>query len=316
MRLVVCTFSVIMMVFGGAVAYGQDYPTKPIQIFTIGAGGNSDFAARLVGRGLSDRLGQPVVIQNRGGVLPMETVAKAPADGYTLLVHGSAIWLTPFFQKNVTYDPVRDFSPISLTGTSPNILTVHPSMPVKSVRDLIDLAKASPGKLSYPITGYGGSAHLAAELFIALTGIDLKRVAYKGSAQSLADLFRGELHVSFSALTIMPHIKSGKRRALAVTSARPSPLVPELPTIAASGVPGYESVSTIGVFAPTKTPVSIINRLNREIVQVLNNADVKQKFFETGVETVGSSPEELAALVKSDIAKFAKIFKEAGLKPE
>lgn len=303
-----------VIVAATSVAYGQAYPSKPVRIITGGVGGAADFAARLIARGLSSTPGWTVVVDNRGGIIPMETVAKSPPDGYVLLLHGSTIWLTPILQDNVSYDPVADLSPITLTNMSPNILVIHPSLPVKSVKDLIALAKAKPGKLNYASAGTGGSSHLAAALFNAMAGVDIVRIIYKGSTAALTDLISGEVQLTFNALAAtVPHVKAGKLRALAVTSARRSSLLPDLPTIAEM-VPGYEASSILGVLAPAKTPARIITQLNQEVVRVLNSAEVKQRFLRTGVETVGNSPEQFVAVIKAEMAKYGKIFKGAGVK--
>ena len=301
---------------GTAAVSAQEYPTKPIRIVTGGIGGAADFAARLIAQGLSGSFSHPAVVENRGGIIPMESVAKAPPDGHTLLLHGSTIWLAPLLQARVPYDPQKDFSPISLTSTSPNILVVHPSLPVKNVRQLIALAKAKPGMLNYASAGLGGSSHLAAALFNAMADVNIVGIMYKGSSAALTDLISGEVQLTFNALPpTIPHIKTGRLKGLAVTSAQPSALLPDFPTIAASGVPGYEAVSIIGILAPAKTPAAIVNLLNQNIVRTLKRTDVKEKFFNTGVQTVGSSPEQFALGIKYEMAKWAKVFKAAGIRP-
>ena len=315
-------YAIIYLAAGvsGAVAhlsFAQSYPAKPIRIVAPGAGGSGDFAARLIAQGLAGSLGQQVVVDNRGGVIPAETVAKAPADGYTLLLHGSSIWLTPLLQKNVSYDPLKDFAPITLTNRSPNILVVHPAVPASTVKELIALAKARPGKLNYSSGSTGGSSFLAPELFKAMAGVNIVRIAYKSDTQEITDLISGEVQLTFGAIAaLVPHIRSGRLKALAVTSAEPSTLLPDLPTIAATGLPGYEAVSILGVWAPADTPAGIINLLNRKIVAVFDQADVKEKFISTGVETVGSSPGEFSARIRSEMVKWAKVFRDAGIRAE
>ncbi len=310
-------FSVGLMVLGGGLASGQTYPNKPIRIVTIEPGGGGDLAARLIAQGLSGSLGQQVLVDNRGGgVIAIEIVAKAPPDGYTLLLYGGTLWIGPLLQ-NVSWDPVRDFSPITLAVTFPNIVAVHPSLPVKSVRELIALAQARPGELNYSSGSIGASTHLAAELFKSMAGVNIVRVPYKGGGPATIALVTGEVHLMFATVGLVtPHVKSGRLRALAVTTAQPSALAPGLPTVAASGVPGYESRSILGIFARARTPEVIINRLNQEIVRVLNRAEVKQRLFGSGVETVGSSPEESAATMKAETAKWGKVIKEAGIRVE
>ena len=280
-----------------------------------GVGGGGDFGSRLIAQGLTASLGQPVVVENRGGsaVVPAQIVAQAPPDGYTLLSYASTIWLLPYLQS-VPYDPVKDFSPITLAVSSPNILVVHPSLAVRSVKELIALAKARPGALSYASTAAGGPPHLAAELFKSMAGVDIVRVPYKGAGLALTELMAGQVQLYFLIPTAaMPHVKSGKLRALAVTSARPSALAPGLPTMAAT-LPGYEMVTNLGIFAPAKTPETIIMKLNQEIVRVLNQPDVKEKFFNAGTDTVASSPEAFAAAMKVEMAAIAKLIKTAGIR--
>jgi tripartite-type tricarboxylate transporter receptor subunit TctC len=216
--------------------------------------------------------------------------------------------------ENVPYDPVKDFAPITLAIKTPTILVVHPSVPVKSVNDLIALAKAKPGLLNYGSAAIGSSSYLAAELFKTMAGVNIVFISYKATAAVMTDLIGGQLHMAFAtAGSAMPHVKSGRLRAVAVTSAQPTALAPGLPAIAASGLPGYEVVSSQAVFAPAGTPASIINRLNSEIVRVLNGADIKEKFFNLGVETVGDSPQECAAAIKAEMAKMGKLIKKTGI---
>ena len=299
---------------GVGVSSGQDYPTKPIRIVTA-TGGGQDFVARLLAQRLSSDLGQSLIVENRRSNLVGDYVAKAPPDGYTLLVIGSAFMTGPLLEKT-GYDPVRDFAPISLTSSSPNILVVHPSLPTKSVKELVALAKARPGDLNYGSGPIGSSPYLAAELFKALAGVNIVGVSYKGSAAAANDLVGGELQLMIAPVGSMaPYIKSGRMRALAVTSAQPSALVPDLPTVAAS-VPGYESSTIVGMLAPAKTPAAIINRLNQATVRLLNMPDVRQMSLDAGVEVVGSSPEQFGATMKSEIAKWGKVIKDAGIKVE
>ena len=315
-RFVVSIFSVTMMLLSAGVAYGQDYPNKLIRIITSPAGGDNDFIARIIGQSISSPLGQPVVIENRPTPLAVESVAKALPDGYTLLLAGGQLTITPLLRKT-SYDAVRDFAPITLPGSSPLILVVHPSLPVKSVRELIALAKARPGELNYGSTGIGGLLHLAGELFKAMAGINIVRINYKGSAEAVNNLLSGELHLILQPpFAVAPHVTSRKLRALAVTSGQPSVLAPGLPTVAASGLPGYEAIAPVGLYAPAKTPAAIVNRLNREIVLILNKSDVKEKLFNVGVEVVGSTPEELATRMKSDIAKWGKLIRDAGIRTD
>ena len=302
----------VMILAAGAVS-AQDYPSKPIRIITSGVGGNSDFDTRQIAQGISGPLGQPVIVDNRTTFLAAEAVSKAPPDGYTLHVAGGTLWIAPLLQK--TPYEVSDFSPISLIETQANIVIVHPSLPVKSIKELIALAKARPGELNYGSGATGGSTHLGVELFKSMAGVNVVRVAYKGSGPVIPALIGGEVQLTIQDVgSVVPHMKSGKVRALAVTSAEPSALVPGMPTVAASGLPGFEAIGLSGIFAPTKTPAAIINRLNQEIVRFLNRADVRERFLGFGEEVVASSPEQFAATIKSDVAKWSKLIKDAGIK--
>lgn len=302
-----------LMAAGAAV--GQTFPERPIRVVTSGSGGGLDLAARLIGPSLSANLGQPVVVDNRAsGMIPGEIVSKAQPDGHTLLFFGSTFWIGPLLQK-APYDPVRDFAPISLTNRAPNVLSVHPSVAATSVRDLVALARARPGDLNFGTSGTGAPNHLAAELFKSMAGINIVRVSYKASGAAVNGLISGEIQIMFvPAATVAPHLKTGRLRALAVTSAEPSQLAPNLPTIAASGLPGYESVSIYALFAPAKTPAAIIGRLNREVVRALNQPDVRQKLFVSGLESVGGTPAELAATLKSEMSRMGKLIRAAGLR--
>ena len=316
-RFVAGILSVGLMVSGADVVSAQSFPNKPVRFVTSEPGSANDITARLISQGISGPLGQPVIIDNRGGAVTSGTiVSQAPPDGYTLLIQSSALWSGPLLQTTA-YDPVRNFSPITLATRSPGVLVVHPSVAANSVKELIALARAKPGVLNYGSGLTGASNHLAAELFKTMAGVNIMRISYKGGGLIINGLLRGEVQLSFpTAAAVASHVKSGRLRALAVTSAEPSALVPGLPTVAASGLPGYESEVTSGVFAPAKTPEAIVKRLNQEIVRLLNQPDIKQKFFDSGVEIVGSSPEQLAAKIKSDIARLGKVIKDAGIRAE
>ena len=313
-----CFFLLATMMLGAPTIYGQDFPSKPVRIVTSGAGGPSDIAARLVAQGISGPLGQPVVVDNRAaGNTIMEAVQKAPPDGHTVLLYGSALWLGPFMQTNAPYDPVRDFSPVTLALTSPNILVVHPSVPAKSVKELIALAKARPGELNFGTSGPGGSSHLAGELFKSMTGIDIVRVNYKSGAAALIALMGGEVQLLFpAASTVSSQVKSGRLRALGTSGTQASALFPSLPTLAASGVPGYEWVGIFAVFAPAKTPAPVIGRLNQSIVQYVNTPAAREKFADLGVEPVGSTPEQLASTMKAEMARMGKVIKDANIRAD
>jgi tripartite-type tricarboxylate transporter receptor subunit TctC len=296
----------------------QPFPVKPVRIVTAEAGGSNDFAARLVAPGVSSGLGQQVIIENRGpGILPSETVSRAPADGHTLLLHGSSVWLSSFLQDNVPYDALRDFAPITIVTSAPNVLVVHPSLPVKSTKDLIALAKARPGVLNYGASGAASSPRLAAELFKAMAGVNIVRVNYRGSGPSMMALVSGEVQVAFASPGgAIPHVEAHRLRALAVANAQPSPLFPGLPTIAATGLPGYEYSAAYALFAPAKTPEAVIKRLNQEFVRVLTRPDIKERFMNGGVEPVGSTPEQLTAKMKYDMNRLGKMIKDLGLRAD
>lgn len=310
---------VVRMLLAGLAALGttmassQTYPVKTIRIVTAQPGGGTDFVARLIAQGLSSALGQSVIVDNRPAIIQGEIVSKAPPDGYTLLVVGESLWVQSLLQK-VPYDPLRDFTPITLVTSSPNVLVVHPSLPVKSVKELIAFSKARPGQLNYGSSGVGASAHLAAELFRGMTRVDIVHVPYKGTAGLSISLMSGHVELAFITITaVAPILKTGKLRALAVTSAKPSPLVPALPTVAET-VPGYVSGGEVAVFAPPGTPAAIVGRLNPIVVQFVNTAATKERLFSAGFEVFGSSPEELAAWVKAEMARWGKVIKDAGMR--
>ena len=310
-------FPVGVMVLAAGGASGQSYPYKPIRIITSEPGSGTDLMARLIAQRLTDSFGRQVIVDNRGGTLAREVVLRAPPDGYTLLLSGTSLWLSPFMREHASYDPVRDFLPITLAASSPNVLTVHPSLPVESVRDLVALARSRPGELNYGSGSTGAPTHLAAELFKAMAGVDIVRIAYKGTGPAINALLGGQVQLMFvSTTSVAPHIKSGKLKALAVSAAQPSALAPGLPTMTATGLPGYEATSLFGMFAPAHTPAAIIGLLNRKIVQVLNRTEVRERLFNSGVEPVGSSPAELAATMKSEMAKWGKLIKSAGIREE
>ncbi|OGA25504.1 MAG: hypothetical protein A3I02_15590 [Betaproteobacteria bacterium RIFCSPLOWO2_02_FULL_67_26] len=302
---------------GAGAASAQAYPAKAIRMVVTGVGSGGDFAARVISQGVSSALGQQIIVDNRGsGNIPAQVVARSAPDGYTLCLSAAPLWISPFLRKT-PYDPIRDFAPVTLAITSPNILVVHPSLPAKSVRELIAFIKARPGQLNYATSGIGGSGFLAAELFKSMSGVDMVRVNYKGGGLALTELITGQVQIMFAnAGAVAPHMKTGRLRALAVTGAEPSALLPDLPTVAAAGLPGYELVSVQGIFAPAGTPKAVIDRLNREFVPFLQKPGTKKIFLKAGVETIGSTPEALAARVKSEMDRLGKVIKAAGIKVE
>jgi tripartite-type tricarboxylate transporter receptor subunit TctC len=296
------------------------YPSKPVRfIVPSAAGGGTDIIARAVAQKLSEALGQQFVVDNRPGagqMIGIELVAKSPADGYTILMAASTLAINPIMYKKVTYDPVRDFAPITQAASLPNILVVHPSLPVKSVAELVDYARRQPGKLNFASAGIGTSPQMSIELLKSMTGIDMVHIPYKGTTPGVVDLLAGQVSVMApNLLTALPHVKAGKLRALAVTSSRRTEALPEVPTIAET-LPGYESAQWYGVLAPVGTPREIVARLHAEIVRALKHSDVKDRLAADGAEPVGSSPEEFAAFIKSEIDKWARVARAAGIHPE
>jgi tripartite-type tricarboxylate transporter receptor subunit TctC len=311
----------LAMVGSGAV-YGQGYPTRPIRMlvpFSAGAG-VTDIMARLVGQHLSAGLGQPVVIENRpgaGGIPGMEAASKAAPDGYTLLMTNVILAVNSYLYPKLPYDPVKDFMPVTLVNTAPLMLVVHPTVAANSVKELIAYAKAHPGELSFGSGGVGSTPHLSGELFKSLSGIDALHVPYKGGAPALADLVAGQLAFMIENVPgTLPLVKDGKLRALAITSRHRSPLVPDLPTMEEAGVPGYEVVGWNGIVAMTGTPPEIVARLHAEVAKILRSPEVKQKMVALGAQPVGSTPDEFAAFIKAEMARWGKIIKEKGIRSE
>lgn len=303
-----------LMTLCASTASSQGYPQKVVRIVTSVAGGGNDYLARVVAQQLTRSLGQQVLVENRG-IIAGDVVARAMPDGHTLIAYGTPLWLNPLLRAHVTYDPVKDFSPISLMARTPGMIVVHPALPVKSVKELINLARARPNELNYAAGTVGATPHLSGELFKSMAGVKIAHVPYKGAGPGVNAVVGGEVHLMFpTANTVLPHIKSGRLRALAVTSAQPSALVPGVSTVSASGVPGYESSAVIGLFAPANTPTEIINRLNEEVVRTLNRAEIKVQLLNSGSEAISSTPEEFAAIVKSDIAKWGRLIKDLGLR--
>ena len=305
--------STVLTLLGSGAALAQEFPNKPIRIVTTGVGSTTDFMSRLMAQALTGTLGQQVIVDNRADNIAQEIVAKAPPDGYTVLVTGTGFWVEPLLHQT-NYDPVKDFSPVILATRAPNVLVVHPSLAAKSVAELIALAKARPGQLNFASAGTGGSAHLAGELFKAATGVAMVHVPYKSAGPAVTAVIAGEVQLMFATTgSVTQFMKTDKLRVLAVTTAQPTALVPGIPTVSAS-VPGYEAVSMVSVFAPQKTPAALISRLNREIAQVLNKPETKERLFSAGVEVVASSPQELDAKLKLEIARLGKVIKEAGIR--
>jgi len=299
-------------------AAAQQWPDKPIRvILSVPAGATPDFTARLIFPGLSQQLGVSLVADNRaggGGVIGAEIASKAAPDGYTLFISSpGALTILPHLRKGLPYDTLRDFAPVSLISVGPFVLMAHPSVPAKNIQELIALAKAQPGKLNYASAGNGVANHLAGELFKQMAGVDIVHVPYKGAPQAVTDVLAGHMQLMFNSIApIVPHIKSGKIRVLGVASAQRSPQMPELPTIAESGVPGFEAVNWFGMFAPAKTPRVIVNRVNAAVTGTIKSPEMQARFVALGADPVGSSVEEFTAYVRRDMEKYARIVKVSG----
>jgi tripartite-type tricarboxylate transporter receptor subunit TctC len=303
-----------------ALASAQSWPSKPIKVVVpFTAGGSTDTVARIVAEKLSLRLGQPVIVENRagaGGAIGSELVAKSPPDGYTLLVGtSSTMAIIPHLYAKPTYDPTRDFVPVILLGTADIDIVVNPKVPARNVKELLAYAKANPGKLTFASGGNGTISHLLGEYFKSMANVDLLHVPYKGDAQMTTDLIGGQVDMAFgTAVVFLPHIKSGKVNAIAVTNAKRSTTQKDLPTVSESGVPGYEAVQWFGIAAPTGTPREVVQRLNDEIRAILAQPDVQKRFGDLGFDVVGDKPEEFAAFVASENAKWKKIAVTSGVK--
>jgi tripartite-type tricarboxylate transporter receptor subunit TctC len=302
------------------LATGQSYPSKPIRLVVpFPAGGTTDLLARAMAQKLSEALGQQVVVDNRpgaGGNIGSDIVAKSAPDGYTLLMGtvGTHAINVSLYAK-MPYDAVKDFVPIVLVAGVPNVLVVHPALPVKTVADLIKLAKDQPGSINFASSGNGTSIHLSGELFKSLTGVQMAHIPYKGSAPALTDLIGGQVQIMFDNLpSALPHIKAAKLRAIAVTSTKRAPALPDLPTIAESGVPGFEASSWFGMLAPAGTPREIVLRINAEVNKALQAGDMKEKLLAQGAEAVGNSPEFFVEYIRSETTKWAKVVKDSGAK--
>jgi tripartite-type tricarboxylate transporter receptor subunit TctC len=320
-RLTALVLSAGLLTGAASGVHAQGYPNKPIRIVVpYPPGGFNDTLARTVGQKLNEAWGQPVVVDNKPGggtLIGTDAVAKTSPDGYTLLITPFAFAVNPSIFKKLPYDPLKDFAPITLAAATPNLLVANASVPFNSLKELIASAKAKPGRLSYASTGTGSSNHLSMEKFKQMAAVDIVHVPYKGSAPAVTDLIGGQVDLMFDNIpNVLPHVKAGKLKGLAVTSPKRSSHVPEVPTVIEGGVPGYEVSVWFGIAAPAGTPEPIITKLNTEIVKVLNLPDVKEKFAAQGVDVVGSTPTEFAAHIKSQMATWDKVVKDAGVTPE
>lgn len=300
-------------------ASAQNYPGKPVRLIVpLAPGGSVDIAARLVAQELSNSLGQQVAVDNRaggGGNIGAELAARAAPDGYTLVMGSSSNFgVNPSLYKNLPFDPVKDFEPVSMVSLAPNTLVVHPGVPARNVKELVALARAKPGTLNFASSGTGGSPHLAGELFKLVTQTDLTHIAYKGTGQAMGDLLAGQVQMSFgTVLALLPQIKSGKLRALAVTTRKRVSALPDVPTMSEQGYAGIETTAWNGVLAPAKTPGAIIQRLNGDIVRILSTPEVRQKFDAQGAEATPSTPAEFGLFIREEIDKWGKVVRAAGL---
>jgi len=302
-------------------ALAQTYPAKPIHIvISLGPGGGVDTISRIVGQKLTERWGQQVIMENRpgaGGAVGSELVAKAPPDGYTLLTASISYAVIPASHKNLPYDPIRDLTPVAVLVNSSNILAVHPSLPVKSVKELIALAKAHPGELTYASSGSGGAANLALEMFKLATGTDIVHVPYKGTAPGIIDLIAGRVSMTASAVvSTMPYARQGKLRALATVGAKRTSAAPELPTVAEAGVPGYAVDVWFAMFAPAAVPKEVLAQLNGELIKILYAPEMKERLAPLGLESAAEPLDKTNAYMKSEIAKWARVVKAANITAE
>jgi tripartite-type tricarboxylate transporter receptor subunit TctC len=311
-----------IVLIAASPAHAQNYPTKPLRfVVPFAAGGGSDLVARTVGMKITEAVGQTVIVDNRAGAagtIGADIVAKAPPDGHTLLLASSGpIAINPSLYAKLPYDAARDFAPVSIVTVMPFLLVVHPALPVKSVKELIALAKARPGQLNYGSPGSGSTTHLANELFKSMAGVQIAHVPYKGVAPAATDLISGQVQMMSGDLsTLLPHVRSTRMRALAVTGAKRSSLLPDVPTVAESGVPGYEASGWFGVLVPAATPPAIVERLNAAIVKGLAAPDARERLGALGGEVGGSTPEQFAARIRAESDKWAKLIKTLGLKGE
>lgn len=302
-------------------AGAQNYPNRPIRmVVPFPPGGAVDVIGRVVAPALSERLGQPLVIDNRGGanaIIGTDIVAKAAPDGYTLLIVPAGHAITPNVSRKLPYDTLKDLAAVGLVGNGAYVLVVHPGLPAKSVSEFVAHAKARPGKLNYAATGYGNATHLAGELFKVLTGVDMVYILYKGGGPALTDVISGQVSAFFAGVaSSAAHIRSGKVRALGVTTVRRAAALPDIPTIAEAGVPGYEVDGWYGILAPARTPAAILQRLNADINAVVATQDAKERLLAVGLQARGTTPAEFHQMIVKDIARWATVAKKAKLEPQ
>lgn len=317
------TLVITSLVLAGATsgAFAQSYPAKPVRIIVpLAPGGGTDIIGRTIAQALSESLGQSFFVENRagaGGNIGMEATAKAPSDGYTLLVASLGLAINPSLYRKAGFDPLKDFSLISLVTSGPFVLVVHPSIPATSVKQLVALVKSRPGDLNYASAGSGSGPHLSAELFKSITRVQMVHVPYKGGGPALIDVLSGQVSLMFPSMpAALSHIRAGKLRALAVTTERRSTAAPDIPTVSESGVPGYASDTWYGLLAPARTPREIVLALNSGIVKSVQTPDMRERLAKLGLEPVGSSPEQFSAYLKAEMVKWAKVINEAGIRAD
>ena len=317
-KLFVFMLSIAALIFISDTAFSQGFPNKPLRIIAAQTGGAGDVVVRAMQPALSAILKQPIIIENRGGgVLAGETLSKSAPDGHTLLVFANTLWLLPHMRSKMPYDPLKDFTPVSVLTETPQVLAIHPKVPVKSVKELIAYAKANPDKLNYASAASGTINHLSAELFKSMAGVDIHRIAFKGTADALNALIAGETDMMFpNPANALPFAKAGRLKVLAVTSEEPSPSAPGVPTMSAAGLPGFVTTSMFVMFAPAKTPAPIIKQLNQAVVQALNTPDVKERLTKMGADVIGNSPEQAKKAVDYDSAMMGKVIKDANIRDE
>jgi tripartite-type tricarboxylate transporter receptor subunit TctC len=320
LRFALCAAACLLLALPG-LAPAQGYPAKPVRLIVpFPAGGPSDALGRILGPRLAEQLGQQIVIDNRVGAngnVGAEVAAKSPPDGYTLLMVVSSFATNPALYPKLAFDPLRDFVPVSLLTAAPLVLVTHPTLPVKTVKDLIALARARPDELNYGAAGNGAGGHLAMELFKGMTGVRMTTIVYKGGAQAITDVIAGQIHLTVNnPLIVLPHVKTGRLRAIAVTSAERLAATPELPTIAEAGVTGYEASLWYGIVLPAGAPAALVSRLNAELVKVLQSPDTRERLAPEGVRIIGSTPEQFGEHLRRESVKWTKVIRDARIRLE
>ena len=310
-----------LIAVAAADGYAQAYPAKPVRVVVpSSAGGGTDIVARIIAPDLSKRLGQQFVIENRAGagtMIGIEVASKAPPDGYTLLMGLSTLAINSALYKKVPYDPVRDFAPITVVASSGSIIVVHPSVPAKSIKELIAFARSRPGQMNYASAGTGTYPHMTMELFLSMAKLKMVHIAYKGTGPAMIDMLAGHTAVMAGTMvTTVPQIRAGRLRGLGVTTLERNSAAPEIPTVTEAGLPGFESVQWYGLLAPANTPKDIVNRLHGEMAKILQQPDIRQRFAGDGADPVGNTPDQFAAYIKTELTKWAKVARDAGIKQE